>query len=166
MFNFAAKFLLLTQIMIDTSISLQEINKRGIGNMGEHLGIEFIEITQDYLRARIPVDYRTTQPLGMLNGGASAALSETVGSMAAYLSVDRNNFYTLGLEIKVNHIRSIMSGYVIGTAKPVHIGRRTHVWQIETRDEGDNLIALSTLTMAVLEVDEKMRTVYKDLFLG
>ena len=87
--------------MIDTSVSLQEINKRGAGNMGEHLGIEFIEINEAYLKARLPVDYRTTQPLGMLNGGASAALAETVGSMAAYLSVDRNNFYTLGLEIKV-----------------------------------------------------------------
>jgi uncharacterized protein (TIGR00369 family) len=100
----------------------------------------------------------------MLNGGASAALAETVGSMAAYLSVDRNNFYTLGLEIKVNHIKSAMSGFVIGTAKPVHLGKRTHVWQIETKDESDNLIALSTLTMAVLEVDDKMRAVYKDLF--
>ena len=150
--------------MIDISVSLQEINKRGHGNMGEHLGIEFIEIDKDFLRARMPVDHKTTQPLGMLNGGASAALSETVGSMAAYLSVDRNNFYTLGLEIKVNHIRSAMQGYVIGTARAVHVGKRTHVWQIETRDEQDNLIAISTLTMAVLEVDEKMRAMYQDLF--
>jgi 1,4-dihydroxy-2-naphthoyl-CoA hydrolase len=150
--------------MIDTGISLQEINKRGTGNMGEHLGIEFIEIDPDFLKARMPVDHRTTQPLGMLNGGASAALSETVGSMAAYLSVDRDNFYTLGLEIKVNHIRSATGGYVIGTARPAHIGKRTHVWQIETRDEADKLIALSTLTMAVLEVDEKMRGKYRDLF--
>ncbi len=162
--------------MIDTLVSLKDINNRGIGNMGEHLGIEFIGIDENFLRARMPVDYRTTQPLGMLNGGASAALSraglaglavglsETVGSMAAYLSVDRNNFYTLGLEIKVNHIRSALGGFVIGTARPVHVGKRTHVWQIETRDEQDNLIAISTLTMAVLEVDEKMREKYRDLF--
>jgi 1,4-dihydroxy-2-naphthoyl-CoA hydrolase len=112
----------------------------------------------------MPVDKRTRQPLGLLNGGASAALAETVGSMAAYLSVDRSQYYCLGLEIKCNHIRSISEGWVYGTAKPVHTGKRTHVWQIEIRDENEAMICLSTLTMAVLELDDKMKEQYRDLF--
>ena len=150
--------------MIDITISLSEINKRSIGNMAEHLGIEFVEITPEYLVARMPVDYRTQQPLGMLNGGASSALAETVGSMAAYLSVDRNLVYTLGLELKSNHLRPAMNGFVYATAKPIHIGKKTHVWNIESRDEQGKLITYSTLTMAVVEVDEEMRGKYQDLF--
>ncbi|MCX6352492.1 MAG: hotdog fold thioesterase [Bacteroidetes bacterium] len=144
--------------MIDTRVTLDELNKRSLGNMGQNMGIEFVEITPDYLVAKMPVDHRTTQPLGMLNGGASAALAETVGSMAAYLSVDRENFYTLGLEIKCNHISPAFFGsFVVGKAKPVHLGKRTHVWQIEITNQEEKLVCLSTLTMAVLEVDEEMR---------
>lgn len=159
--NFVAK---IEFEMIDTRISLEEINARSLKNMGEHLGIEFTGISENHLTARMPVDRRTRQPLGLLNGGASAALAETVGSMAAYLSVDREQYYCLGLEIKCNHIRSAAEGYVHGTARPVHTGRRTHVWQIEIKDDEGRLICLSTLTMAVLEVDAGMREKYKDLF--
>lgn len=150
--------------MIDTRITVEEINARSLRNMGETLGIEFTEIAENYLKAKMPVDKRTRQPLGLLNGGASAALAETVGSMGAYLSVDRSKFYCLGLEIKCNHIRSVAEGYVHATAKPVHTGRRTHVWQIETQDDQGRLVTLSTLTMAVLEVDDNMREQFKDLF--
>jgi 1,4-dihydroxy-2-naphthoyl-CoA hydrolase len=143
--------------MIDINVTLEQINKRSLTNMAEHLGLEFVEIHPDYLVAKLPVDYRTTQPLGMLNGGASAALAETVGSMAAYLSVDRNHFYTLGLEIKVNHLRPAIQGYVYGKATPIHIGRKTHVWKIETRDDEGNLISYSTLTMAVVAIEDFMR---------
>lgn len=150
--------------MIDTRVTLSDINERSLKNLGEHLGIEFVEITPDYLKARMPVDHRTRQPLGLLNGGASAALAETVGSMGAYLSVDRDKYYCLGLEIKCNHIRSVSEGWVYGTAKPVHTGRRTHVWQIEIRDESEALVCLSILTMAVLELDDKMKDQFRDLF--
>jgi 1,4-dihydroxy-2-naphthoyl-CoA hydrolase len=150
--------------MIDTGVTLEEINARSLKNMGQHLGIEFVEITPEYLTARMPVDYRTRQPLGLLNGGASAALAETVGSMGAYLSVDRSKYYCLGLEIKCNHVRSVSEGWVYGTAKPVHIGKRTHVWQIEIKDDSEVLVCLSILTMAVLELDDKMKKEYRDLF--
>lgn len=150
--------------MIDTRITVEDINNRSLRNMGETLGIEFTEISADHIVARMPVDNRTRQPLGLLNGGASAALAETTGSMGAYLSVDRSKYYCLGLEIKCNHIRSVASGYVYATAKPAHTGKSTHVWQIETRDEQNRLVTLSTLTVAVLEVDENMREQFKDLF--
>jgi len=150
--------------MIDTRISLEELNKRNPGTMAANIGLEFIETHPEFLVARIPVDERTIQPLGLLNGGASAALAETVGSTAAYLSVDRDKYYTVGLEIKCNHIRSATKGWVYGTARPIHNGKTTHVWQIEIRDDENNLICHSILTMAVLEVNEEMRIRYKDLF--
>ncbi|MDQ3071989.1 MAG: PaaI family thioesterase [Bacteroidota bacterium] len=150
--------------MIDTSITLDELNARNKGNMGEVLGFEFVEINPEYLMARMPVDSRTWQPLHLLSGGASAALAETVGSMAAYLSLDRTQYYCLGLDIKCNHIRSVAEGYVYATARPVHVGRRTHVWQIEAKDVDGKLVTLTTLTMAVLEIDAEMRARYRDLF--
>jgi len=150
--------------MIDTRITLTELNARNHHALMETLGIEFVDIKEEALVARMPVDKRTRQPLGLLHGGASAALAETVGSTAAYLSVDRSRFYTLGLEIKCNHIRSIADGFVYGKAKAVHVGKKTHVWQIEIKDEFNNLICLSTLTMAVLELDESMKDKFKDLF--
>jgi 1,4-dihydroxy-2-naphthoyl-CoA hydrolase len=150
--------------MIDTRVTLEEINQRNAHTMLAHIGVEFVEINEAYLVARMPVDHRTTQALGLLHGGASAALAETVGSVAAYLSVDRNKYYTLGLEIKCNHVRGAMQGYVYGTARPVHIGKKTHVWQIEIKDEPGNLVCYSTLTMAILEIDEEMKAKFKDLF--
>jgi 1,4-dihydroxy-2-naphthoyl-CoA hydrolase len=150
--------------MIDIRITPEELNKRSLQNMGQTIGIEFVEVNENYLVARMPVDQRTRQPLGLLNGGASAALAETVGSMAAYLSIDRSKYYCLGLEIKCNHLKPVAEGWVYGTAKPVHLGKRTHVWQIEIKDEQQRLINLSTLTMAVIELDEEMKDKYRDLF--
>ncbi len=150
--------------MIDTRISVDEINSRNINNLIATLGIEFIEVNEDFLVARMPVDNRTTQPLGLLHGGASASLAETVGSTAAYLSVDRSKYYTLGLEIKCNHIRGVTEGYVYATARPIHVGKTTHVWVIEIKDESGNMVCYSTHTMAVVELDEAMKIKFKDLF--
>lgn len=120
-----------------------------------HLGIEFIEIGADFLRARMPVDGRTHQPYGILHGGASVALAETVGSMAAAFAVDRSKQRCVGQEINANHVRAVTSGFVIGTARPVHLGRRSHVWEIRITDEQDRLVCISRLTMFVLDRTEK-----------
>jgi 1,4-dihydroxy-2-naphthoyl-CoA hydrolase len=102
----------------------------------------------------MPVDERTRQPLGMLNGGASLALAETVGSMAANLCLDREKFVALGLDINGNHLRPALSGWVFGTARPIHIGKKTQVWEIRVTDEQKNLINISRLTMAVIPIEK------------
>jgi uncharacterized protein (TIGR00369 family) len=126
-------------------------NKRSKNTISEHLGIEFIEIGEDYLVARMPVDNRTRQPIGIMHGGSSCVLAETVGSTGANMCVDINKQYCVGLDINTNHIRSIREGFVIGTAKPYHIGRSTQVWGIEIRNEEGQLISINRLTMAVLD---------------
>ena len=143
--------------MIDTSVSLDMLNESHKGSMAHHLNIEFIEISNDYLVARMPVNERTTQQLGMLHGGASASLAESVGGVASYLSLDRQSYYCLGLEIKCNHVKTVKKGFVYATAVPMHLGTKTHIWQIKINDENDELVSLSTLTMAILELDEASR---------
>jgi 1,4-dihydroxy-2-naphthoyl-CoA hydrolase len=130
--------------------SLEAMNQRSHGSMISHLGIEFTEIGPDFLRAKMPVDHRTLQPVGILHGGASAALSETVGSVAGHFCIDLEKYFCVGLEVNINHLRQISSGFVIATAKPFHIGRKTHVWSIEVRDEQGRLVAISRHTLAVL----------------
>lgn len=118
--------------------------------MVEFLGIEFIEMGEDYLKARMPVNERTVQPLRMLNGGASLALSESLGSMAANLVFDRSKFVALGLDLNGNHLRPVMEGqWVFGIAKPLHIGTTTQVWEIRIETEDGKLAHISRLTMAV-----------------
>ena len=115
----------------------------------EHLGIEFLEVGDDFIRARVPVDARTRQPYGILHGGVSVVLAETLGSCgAAYAAPPGHR--SVGLDINANHIRSVDAGWVIGTARPVHVGRTTQVWQIELTDEQGRLTCVSRLTMAVL----------------
>jgi 1,4-dihydroxy-2-naphthoyl-CoA hydrolase len=121
--------------------------------MPRHLAMEFTEIGPDFLRGRMPVDDRTHQPYGILHGGASVALAETLGSYGAMLVVDQGKYRCVGQEINANHIRGIASGFVIGTARPVHLGRRSHVWEIRITDEKDKLVCISRLTMAVLEIE-------------
>jgi 1,4-dihydroxy-2-naphthoyl-CoA hydrolase len=116
-----------------------------------HLGIKYLERGDDYLKASMPVDKRTIQPLGILHGGASAVLAETLGSAASYMSLDSSR-YSVGLEINANHIKSVSSGIVVGIAKPVHLGNSTQVWDITIKNEDDQLICISRLTMAVLKV--------------
>ena len=139
--------------MIDTRYSLEQLNSGSKDTISEAIGLEFTSISEHYLEARIPVDERTVQPIGILNGGASAALAETVGSMASYLSIDRSVFYTVGLEIKCNHIRPVSNGFVYGKATPIHLGRQTHVWSISIADENGKLVCISTLTMQVQRLD-------------
>lgn len=130
--------------------SLAELNAWNAGRMMEHVGIELIELGPDYLKGRMPVDHRTHQPMGLLHGGASAVLAETLGSFASSLCIDPEVETCLGLEINANHIGSASSGYVIGTARPIHVGRTTHVWDIRIESEAGKLVCVSRLTMAVL----------------
>jgi 1,4-dihydroxy-2-naphthoyl-CoA hydrolase len=116
-----------------------------------HLGIEFTELGADFISARMPVDDRTRQPYGVLHGGASVALAETLGSVGAGLVIDPSTSICVGQEINANHIRGVTDGFVIGTARPVHLGRRSHVWEIRITDERDKLVCISRLTIAVLD---------------
>ncbi|MBP7687066.1 MAG: hotdog fold thioesterase [Thermoflexales bacterium] len=121
------------------------------GTMIEHLAIEFIATGEDFVSARMPVDARTVQPYGLLHGGASVALAETLGSMAAACCVDPTKKMVVGLDINANHVRGARSGFVIGTARPLHLGGSTQVWEIRIVDERDKLVCISRLTMAVLD---------------
>ena len=128
--------------------TLAELNQP-TPTMNAQLGIEFIEVGDDYLKAKMPVDHRTHQPMGLLHGGASVALAETLGSSGAYLAVDTSKYNVVGL-INANHIRGVRSGFVIGTARPLHIGKTTHVWEIRITDEADKLVAITRITIAIL----------------
>jgi 1,4-dihydroxy-2-naphthoyl-CoA hydrolase len=130
--------------------TLEELQAGAANTLVELLGMRFSEIGPDYLRATMPVDTRTHQPTGVLHGGASVALAETVGSTAANLCVDRQQELCLGQEINANHLRPISSGLVTATARPLHRGSRSQVWQIEIRDERERLVCVSRLTMAVV----------------
>ncbi len=128
--------------------SLRDLYKEN--HMGTFLGIEITEIGDDFLRGKMPVNERTRQPYGIMHGGASCVLAETLGSVGALLCVELDQ-YTVGLDINMNHIRSISSGFVIGTAKPFHLGSSTQVWGINITNEDDKLISVSRLTVAVLK---------------
>ena len=129
----------------------EQLMERSRNTLAAHLGIRVTEIGPDYLRATMPVNPHTHQPTGILHGGASVALAETVGSLAANLCVDMQSSVCVGQEINANHVRSVASGLVTATARPYHIGGRSQVWGIEIRDENDKLVCVSRLTMAVLE---------------
>lgn len=135
-------------------ITTESLNLFSKNTLSELLGIEFITIGDDYLEARMPVDARTHQPMGLLHGGASVALAETLGSVAATLCVDDTKQYCVGLEINANHLKGVRQGFVTGITKPVHLGKKTHVWEIRIRNEQNELICISRITMAVL--DKKM----------
>lgn len=130
--------------------SLAEINAGRAATMIGHLGIEFTEIGDDYIRATMPVDARTHQPYGLLHGGASVALAETLGSMGAAMCVDAKEYQCVGQEINANHVRAARTGVVTGTARPVHLGGRTQVWSIEIVNEAGKLVCISRLTVAVI----------------
>ena len=131
------------------SQTLESLNALGAGTMARPLGIVFTEIGEDFLRGTMPVDDRTRQPLGLLHGGASVALAETLGSTGANLCVDDSRL-CLGQEINANHVRSARTGTVTGTARPLHIGGRSQVWGIDIVDEAGALVCVSRLTMAVI----------------
>jgi 1,4-dihydroxy-2-naphthoyl-CoA hydrolase len=129
----------------------EQLMQRSRNTLAEHLGICVTEVGPDYVRATMPVNSQTHQPQGILHGGASVALAETVGSLAANLCVDLSKYVCVGQEINANHLRPVASGLVTGTARPFHVGGRSQVWGIEIRDENDKLVCVSRITMAVVE---------------
>lgn len=139
--------------MFITQPSLDELKKLSKDTLVEQVGIEFVEVGKDYLVAKMPVDHRTRQPMGLLHGGASVVLAESLGSIASVLCLpDPKKQQAVGLEINANHIKSVRSGWVYGKATPLHIGKRTHIWEIRIVDEQENLICISRLTAAIIEV--------------
>jgi len=132
------------------SFAIADLQLASKNTMVDHLGIKITEIGADFLRGTMPVDERTIQPMGLLHGGASIALAETLGSLAANYVVDRALFYCVGLDINGNHLRAAKSGIITGTAKPLHLGSSTQVWTIEMVNEQNQLTCISRLTMAVL----------------
>jgi len=128
-----------------------DLNAMTSGTLIESLGIEIVELREDALVARMPVDHRTVQPAGVLHGGASVALAETLASWAGYLAVDREQFHVVGQEINANHIRPVFTGWVTATATPAAIGRRAHVWEIRIVDDAGRLVCISRCTLAVIE---------------
>lgn len=130
--------------------TLDELNRIADDNLIGHLGIEICTIGDDFLSARMPVDRRTCQPFCILHGGASVALAETVGSLAAYLTLSDRTLTTVGLEINANHLRPVTTGWVTGTARPLHLGRTTQVWEIRICDEQGRLVCISRHTVAIV----------------
>jgi 1,4-dihydroxy-2-naphthoyl-CoA hydrolase len=137
-------------------VTVEELHERQRGTMGDYVGIRVTEIGDDYLRGTMPVDQRTIQPMGVLHGGASVVLAETLGSVAGMLVLNHAKFVCLGQEINANHLRPVTTGLVIGTARPYHIGARSHVWGIEIRDERGKLTCVSRLTLAIVERPQRL----------
>lgn len=137
--------------IFNTQVTLDILNKMSRNTMAEQIGILFTAIGEDYLEATMPVDKRTHQPFGLLHGGASVALAETMGSVAAHCCIDNNTQFCVGLDINANHIRGVKEGLVKGITKPVHIGKKTQVWEIKILNEKEELVCISRITMAVLD---------------
>lgn len=137
-------------IWFKKDISLDQFNYWGKNTLGDYIGIKFVEIGDNFLKATMPVDHRTQQPYGLLHGGANAVLAETLGSVGSALIIDTNKNICVGLEINANHIHGVKSGWVTGIATPIHIGTSTHVWDIKIYDENEKLICVSRLTVAIL----------------
>ena len=131
--------------------SLPALNALAQGTLIDHLAIEITAIGDDFITARMPVDQRTVQPFGLLHGGASVVLAETLGSIAAMLCVNSTEKICVGLEVNANHVRAARSGYVVGTVRPVHVGNSTQIWQTHIVDENERLVCISRLTVAVLD---------------
>jgi uncharacterized protein (TIGR00369 family) len=134
------------------TVSAPEINERCRNTMCDHLGIEFVGVCDDSLTARMPVDRRTNQPMGAVHGGATAALAETVGSAAANYCVEEGKV-CVGLELNINHMRAVKTGYVRGVAKPLHLGKSTQVWEIKIYNEAEQLVSAARLTVAIIAKD-------------
>jgi 1,4-dihydroxy-2-naphthoyl-CoA hydrolase len=136
-----------------TSISVEELTNGNKDTAASHLGVEFLEVGDDFIRGRVPVDARTRQPYGLLHGGVSVVLAETLGSAAAHFACGEGRL-AVGLDINANHLRGVMQGWVTGTARPVHIGRTTHVWQIDLTNDVGQLTCVSRITMAIVEAKQ------------
>lgn len=138
-------------IWFDKTLSVASLKPLGPKTMAQHLGMEWVAIGDDYIKMSMPVDETTKQPYGLLHGGASCALAETIGSFASHLVIDTSQFICVGLEINANHVRSTREGNVTATCTPLHIGASTHVWDIKIHDEREKLICISRLTVAILK---------------
>jgi 1,4-dihydroxy-2-naphthoyl-CoA hydrolase len=132
-------------------MTLEQLNSTHQATLNSTLGMRFVEIGDDFVRATMPVDGRTVQPYGLLHGGASVALAETLGSMGATMCVDVNEYQVVGQEINANHVRAARSGLVTGTARPLHLGGRSHVWGIEIVNDANKLVCISRITVAVIK---------------
>ena len=130
--------------------TVQEMNSLHEATLVQHIGIHFIDIGADFVRATMPVDQRTRQPYGLLHGGASMVLAETLGSMGAAMCIDMQEYQCVGQEINANHVRAGRSGLVTGTAHPVHLGGRSHVWAIDIVNDAGKLVCTSRLTVAII----------------
>ncbi len=138
-------------IWFKKDLSVEDLRPLGKNTMVEHIGIDWTEVGEDYLKATMPVDHRTQQPYGLLHGGASVALAETMGSVAAAMVIDHAAYFCVGLDINANHVRSASSGLVTGITKPLHIGATTQVWEIKIYDEKEKLVCVSRITIGVLK---------------
>lgn len=137
--------------LFNPNVTTETLNRMSVNTMVTHLGIEFTRIGEDFIEARMPVDHRTHQPLGLLHGGASVVLAETLGSVAATCCVDMSKQYCVGLEINANHIKSVREGFVTGITRPIHVGKKTQVWEIKISNEQNELVCVSRITMAVID---------------
>ena len=131
-------------------ISLDEIDAFLKNSIEEQLGIKIVEVGDDYIKATMPVDHRTRQPFGILHGGASVVLAESLGSFASYLIIKSEDQIGAGIEVNANHIRSVSEGIVTGIVRPIHLGNQLHVWEIKIRDQKNKLICISRLTVAII----------------
>ena len=129
--------------------NIEKLNQLSANTMNDLMGIKFIEVGENYLKATMPVDHRTRQAYGLLHGGASVTLAETVGSVASVMVVDPKLYYCVGVEINANHLRTVKEGFVIATAIPLHIGMSSHVWDIKIIDKNEKLICVSRLMVYV-----------------
>jgi 1,4-dihydroxy-2-naphthoyl-CoA hydrolase len=141
--------------MIPAHITTEMLNERRHDTILAHLDIRFTSVGSNFIEATMPVDHRTRQPYGILHGGASVTLAETLGSMGSTLCVDPQNYRVAGLEINANHVRSVSDGYVTGRAEIIHEGRSTHIWDIRIKDPSGKLVCISRITVAVLELKGK-----------
>jgi 1,4-dihydroxy-2-naphthoyl-CoA hydrolase len=139
-------------IWFNKDISLDAISKYGKNTMSEFVGLKWVEIGDDFLKLSMPVNDTTRQPYGFLHGGASCVLAETIGSIGSALVIDMEKYYCVGLEINANHLRSVSEGVVTATAKPLHLGKSTHVWDIKIYDDKERLFCVSRLTVAIIPI--------------
>ena len=138
-------------MIFEPNISLEILNSWGENTMTDFLDINFTKIGEDYLEATMPVNAKTKQPLGLLHGGANVVLAETLGSVAATLTIDTTKQYCVGLEINANHLKSVKEGSVTGITKPIHLGKKTQVWEVKIYTDQGDLSCISRLTMAVID---------------
>ena len=138
-------------IWFNKELSIEDFGEVDKNTMDGYIGIEWTELGDNFLKARMPVDHRTKQPYGLLHGGASCVLAETIGSVASAMVVDRSRFQCVGLEINANHVHSATAGFVTGIATPLHLGKSTHVWDIKIYNDNDKMVCVSRLTVAIIE---------------